>query len=506
MSPLYLAAIALIIYIFTNQILHKILNLPPTPFPTLPFIGHLHLLSKPLHKTLAKISAIHGPITYLRFGSRPVLLISSPSAAKQCFTTNDVAFANRPKLMAGKILGYNYTSLAWAPYNENWRNLRRIATNEILSSHRLQMQSGVRIDEVRRLICRLDRGSRLNETVNMKKMLFDLMLNVMTMMIAGKRYFGEETAAVEAEAERFREMVAETFRVSEASNLLDFLPGLRWIGVRGMEKRLIELQERKEKWLKVMMIEEQRRSAGDKIGGGGRKKKTMIQLLLSLKETEPEYYTDHKIGSIIWVLLAAGTDTSAGTMEWALSLLLNNPKVLKKARDEIDEKIGFDRLLDESDLAQLPYLNCVITETMRIFPVGPLLIPHESSEDCSIGGYRVPRGTMLLVNLSAIQNDPGLWENPNEFRPERFEGLDETRDEFKLFPFGMGRRRCPGEGLALRMIGLTIGSLIQCFDWERVGNEMVDLTEGGGLTMHKASPLMVKCSSRPIITSLLLNS
>ncbi|XP_047321957.1 cytochrome P450 81Q32-like [Impatiens glandulifera] len=506
MALLYLAAIAFTIYIFTNRILHKIRNLPPTPFPTLPIIGHLYLFSNPLHRALARISSRHGPIIFLRFGSRPVLLISSPSAANDCFTKNDLVFANRPKLMSGNILGYNYTSLSWSPYGDNWRNLRRIATIEILSSHRLQLLSSVRIDEVRRLICRLDKGSRSGETVNMKKSLFELMSNVMTMMIAGKRYFAEEEETMKAE--KFREMVEATFRLSGATNHLDFLPVLKWIGVRGLEKELMELMEKREKWL-LEMIDGNRRSIegiemeDEQIGGG--RKKTMIELLLSLKESEPEYYTDSKIGSIIWVLLAAGTDTSAGTMEWALSLLLNNPKILKKAQDEIDEKVGFERILEESDLAQLPYLHCIITETMRLFPVGPLLVPHESSDDCSVGGYRVPRGTMLLVNVSAIQNDPELWENPNEFRPERFEGLDRSREEFKLFPFGMGRRRCPGEGLAMRMIGLTLGSLIQCFDWERLDKEMVDMTEGRGLTMHKAHPLIAKCRSRPIVSSLLSN-
>ncbi|KAL0439009.1 UNVERIFIED_CONTAM: cytochrome [Sesamum latifolium] len=241
--------------------------------------------------------------------------------------------------------------------------------------------------------------------------------------------------------------------------------------------------------------------AGDVVAEG--KTKTMIEMLLTLQAKEPEYYTDALIRSLMLVLLIAGTDTSAGTMEWALSLLLNHPHVLKKAQLEIDNHIGHDRLIDEADIAELPYLRCIVNETLRLYPAGPLLIPHESSEQCTIGGYRVPASTMLLVNVWAIHNDPKNWEDAREFKPERFEGLEGNRDGFKLMPFGSGRRGCPGEALAVRMVGLGLGSLIQCFDWERTEKELIDMTEGLGLSMPKSKPLLAYCRARPVATKLL---
>ncbi|KAF9622014.1 hypothetical protein IFM89_029234 [Coptis chinensis] len=180
-------------------------------------------------------------------------------------------------------------------------------------------------------------------------------------------------------------------------------------------------------------------------------------------------------------------------MEWAMALLLNNPQVLKKAQAEIDVKLKQGVLMDESDVNKLPYLQSIISETLRMYPPAPLLIPHESSEECIVAGHTVPRGTRLLVNLWAIQNDPNLWVEPRKFIPERFDGLEGTRDGFKLMPFGSGRRGCPGEGLAMRVVGLTLGALIQCFDWETVGEEMVDMSEGPGLTLPKFQPLEAKC-------------
>ncbi|KAJ9560028.1 hypothetical protein OSB04_005188 [Centaurea solstitialis] len=137
---LYIPLIFLAISTISNYIFHKIHNLPPTPWlhPQLPIIGHLYLLKKPLHRSLAKLSTKHGPIQLFRFGSRRVLVVASPSLAEECLTTNDITFANRPHLLAGKYLGYNYTSLVFAPYGDHWRNLRRVSTVEILSSYRLR--------------------------------------------------------------------------------------------------------------------------------------------------------------------------------------------------------------------------------------------------------------------------------------------------------------------------------------------------------------------------------
>ncbi|CBI19440.3 unnamed protein product, partial [Vitis vinifera] len=402
----------LFIYFLTKHFFQSNKKLPPSPPLSLPIIGHLHLFKKPLHRTFAKISNQYGPILFIRFGSRPVIIVSSPSAAEECFTKNDIVFANRPRLLAGKHLGYNYTTLTWAPYGQHWRNLRRIASLEILSSNRLQMFYDIRIDE--------------------------LTLNNMMRMISGKRYYGDNVTELE-ETRKFREIVAETFELSGATNIVDFVPFSKWIGLNGIEKKLVILQGKRDGFMQNL-IEEHRRMRSPCEG----RSKTMLDVLLSLQETEPECYTDDIIRGMMQVMLSAGTDTSAGTMEWAMSLLLNNPEALEKAQAEIDSHLGKSRLIDELDIAELPYLRGIIKETLRMYPAAPLLVPHESSEECTVGGFRVPSGTMLLVNMWAIQNDPMLWAEPSKFKPERFQ----------------------------------------------VDEEMVDMSEGTGLTMPKAQSLV----------------
>lgn len=435
----------------------------------------------------------------LKLGSRRVLLVSSASAAEECFTKNDIVFANRPRLLAGKHVGRNYTSLVWAPYGDLWRNLRKIASLEILSSNRLQLLASIRAEEVKLLIHRLFKN--YDEIIDLKSSFFELMLNVMMRMIAGKRYYDKNEAGGE-EGRRFREIVTETFQSSSASAVGDFLHVFAVL--EGTEKRLMKFQEKTDGFLQDVIEEHRKRMGNNKscFSNEGNYK-TMIEVLLTLQESKPESYKDETIKDLMLVLLSAGTDTSSGTMEWALSVLLNNPQILKKAQNEIDKVVGHDRLIDESDVAKLPYLQSIIKETMRMYPVGPLLVPHESSEDCVVGGFHIPRGTMLLVNMWVIQNDPKIWDDATKFKPERFGGFEGVRDGFKLLPFGSGRRSCPGEGLAMRMVGLTLGSLLQCFDWVGVSKEMVDMTEGTGLSMSKAQPLLAKCNPRPSMVNLL---
>ncbi|KAL5711459.1 hypothetical protein ACHQM5_021912 [Ranunculus cassubicifolius] len=471
-------------------------NLPPSP-PSIPIIGHFHLLKKPpFHRTLAKLSSKYGPVLRLQFGSRPVVVVSSPSAVEECFTKkNDITFANRPRFMVGKVMGYNYTTMVWASYGQNWRTLRRISAIEILSASRVQSYSEIRFVEVRSMIKRICNIGTKFPTVDMKSIFFELTLNIMMRMIAGKTVYGENGEQSE-EGMRFHEIVRETFALSGASNLEDFLPALRWLGVKGLEKRAWSLKGKRDNCMQGLIEERRKVRSSLYAEEQSKKKPTLIDVLLSLQETEPDYYTDEMIRGFAWVLFAGGIDTSSGTMEWAISLLLNNPEVMKKAQAEIDDRVGTDRLIDESDLNKLPYLHSIINETLRLYPPGPLLVPHESSEDCVVGGYTIRGGTMLLINMWGIQNDPNLWDEPTKFKPERFHGLEGSRDGYKMMPFGTGRRGCPGEGMAMRLIGLSLGALIQCFNWGRIGSELVDMTEGSGLSMPKVMPLEAKCTPR----------
>jgi cytochrome P450 len=199
-------------------------------------------------------------------------------------------------------------------------------------------------------------------------------------------------------------------------------------------------------------------------------------------------------------LVVAGADTTATTLTWTISLLLNNRKALKKAQQELDVHIGKDRQVNESDLKNLVYLQAIIKEAMRLNPAASVSPPHESMEDCTLAGYHVPAGTRLLVNIAKIHRDPTVWSDPNEFQPERFlttnKDVDVRGNHFQYIPFGSGRRVCPGISLALQIMHLTLATLLHAFEIATPLDKPVDMTEKVGLNNQKAMPVEVHLTPR----------
>ncbi|CAK8578243.1 unnamed protein product [Lathyrus sativus] len=469
----------------------KFKNLPPGPL-SLPIIGNLHHLKRPLHHTFKGLSKKYGDVISLWFGSRLVVVVSSPSLVQECFTKNDVVLANRPRFLSGKYIFYNYTTLGSSSYGEHWRNLRRITAIDVLSNHRISSSSEIRRDETQRLVKKLAQDSSEGFVeVELRSRFFDMTFNNIMRMISGKRYYGDDCDMTDIEeAKEFRDMVSDLLQLSGANNKNDFLPVLRLIDFENLEKRLKKISSKTDAFLRGLIQEHRNKNQHTN---------TMIDHLLSLQESQSEYYTDQIIKGLALGMLLAGTDSSAVTLEWALSCVLTYPGVLEKARQELETHVGQDRLLDESDLPKLPYLKNIIYETLRLYTPAPLSLPHSSSENCIIGGYKVPADTIVLINAWAIHRDPETWSEATTFKPERFEKEGELE---KLIAFGKGRRACPGEVLAMRAISLTLGLLIQCFEWKKVGDKEIDMTEESGFTLSRSVPLKAVCKPRPVIKNL----
>nr|DAD24108.1 TPA_asm: hypothetical protein HUJ06_025571 [Nelumbo nucifera] len=173
---------------------------------------------------------------------------------------------------------------------------------------------------------------------------------------------------------------------------------------------------------------------------------------------------------------------------------------MKKAQEELDIQVGRERIVEESDIENLKYLQAIIKETFRLYPAVPLSAPHISTEDCTVAGFYVPSGTRLVTNIWKIQRDPAVWMDPSNFNPERFltrhTNLDVWGQHFELIPFGSGRRSCPGINLALRVVNLTLGRLLQGFEFATPSDAPVDMKEKAGLTNLKATPLQILLTPR----------
>lgn len=198
-------------------------------------------------------------------------------------------------------------------------------------------------------------------------------------------------------------------------------------------------------------------------------------------------------------MVVGGTDTTSNAVEFTVAELMNKPEAMTKVQQELDSVVGKERMVEESDIPKLPYLNAVMKEALRLHPTLPLLIPHCPNETCTVAGYTVPKGSRVFINVWAIHRDPTIWENPSEFKPERFyhqvDGLahakwDYSGNDFNYFPFGSGRRICAGTAMAERMFMFSLASLIHSFEWKLPEGVKMDLTEKFGIVLKKQIPLI----------------
>lgn len=195
-------------------------------------------------------------------------------------------------------------------------------------------------------------------------------------------------------------------------------------------------------------------------------------------------------------MFVAGTDTTYTTVEWTMAELVNHPNVMNKVQEEVRRVVGTKTEVDEDEIKHMDYLICVIKETMRLHPPFVLNLRSLSTTSTSIAGYHIPAGTTAMINSWAIARDPGVWENPDEFIPERF--IDNPVDfrglDFEFIPFGAGRRGCPGITFGMNSVETILANLLCWFDWELPGGENkknIDMTEFFGLVVRLKSPLRV---------------
>ncbi|KAF2295136.1 hypothetical protein GH714_031656 [Hevea brasiliensis] len=469
-----------------------------------PVIGHMHLFGgqQLTHKTLGAMADKYGPVFTIKLGSHRVLTVNSWEMARECFTSHDRVFSTRPSVAASKLLGYDSAMFGFAPYGSYWREMRK-TTIELLSTHRIDMLKHIRASEAETAIREIYRtwvGRGRKESgllVDMKQWFGDLTHNVALRMVGGRRCFGPNADMEEGEARRCQKVMRDFIFLFGVFVLSDAIPFLGWLDFNGYEKSM----KKTAKELDILVggwLEEHKQKR--LLSGKEKEEQDFMDVMLNiLEEAKISCFDADTINKATCLnLILAGSDTTMVTLTWALSLLLNNPHVLKKAQDELDLHIGKDRHLDETDIKKLIYLQAIVKETLRLYPPSPLIGLHAAMEDCTLStGYQVSAGTRLMVNAWKIQRDERVWSNPDEFLPERFlctnhKETDLKGQNFELIPFGSGRRSCPGISLALQVVHFTLASFLHCFEVAKpLPSEDVDMSESPGLTNLKATPLEV---------------
>ncbi|ONK67393.1 uncharacterized protein A4U43_C06F19700 [Asparagus officinalis] len=201
--------------------------------------------------------------------------------------------------------------------------------------------------------------------------------------------------------------------------------------------------------------------------------------------------------AILWEMIFRGTDTVAILLEWVMARLVLHPEIQSRAQSEIDSVVG-SRPVTDPDIANLPYLQAIVKETLRVHPPGPLLSwARLAVHDVQVANHFIPAGTTAMVNMWAITHDEKIWSRPADFDPERFmvEQVSVLGSDLRLAPFGSGRRVCPGKAMALATVHLWLAQMLQGFKWLPTDNG-VDLDECLKMSLEMRNPLVCRVVPR----------
>ncbi|KAJ9129761.1 hypothetical protein P3X46_035255 [Hevea brasiliensis] len=501
-SGLFLA-IAMILCLKGKILGRRTKKLPPGP-PGWPIIGNIFDLGTEPHRALQELKLKYGPVLRLRLGSMDTVVIQSAKAAAQLLKNHDASFCDRKPLDVFTCHNYRDGSLAVGRFSPYWRTVRRLCAVEMMTVKRINDTASIRRKCIDQMIRNIEddtaaanaRGE--SGVVNLPHYLFLMAFNVIGNLMLSRDLLDSQCK----EGYEFFQATGMAAMWAGTPNVADFLPFLKWFDPQGLRRNMSRDMARA---LKIVEGFVKERLEEYKLGNEEKNNKDFLDTLLVFEGDGKDWHEKIPYERIIIIILEmffAGSETTSAATEWAMAELLRKPEAMRKVKEELNEVVGENRNVEESDIEKLPYLQAVVKEALRLHPSVPLLVPRNTMQDTNFMGYHIAKDTQVFVNAWAIGRDPDSWEDPLTFKPERFLGsnIDYKGQNFELIPFGSGRRICIGMLLAQRVLLLSLASLIHCFDWELDKDstpEILDMREKIGMSVKKLVPLNVIPKRRP---------
>ncbi|CDY13625.1 BnaA06g32980D [Brassica napus] len=464
------------------------LRKPPSP-PGYPIIGNLHQLGVLPHQSLWTLSKKYGPVMLLNLGKVPMVILSSVETAKQALRDHDIHCCSRPTAAGLRELSYNNLDIAFSPFSEYWKDVRKLAVKELFSTKQVHSIKPIMDEQVKKLIDSVAESASQKIPININKTFLDL-----TKRVVCEAAFGVSFEGTGINSDGFNKLVREAFEMLGSFSAADFIPYVGWIidqftGLKGRRERSVRDLDAFYEYVIGLHKEEKKQGRED-----------FVDLLLRLEKEGTvignDNLTRNHIKAILMNILLGGVETSAVTLTWAMTELARNPRVMKKVQSEIRNQMGNKSIISFDDTDKLTYLKMVIKETWRLHPPVPLLSPREAMSEFEINGYTIHAKTRLHVNIWAIGRDPDTWKDPEEFLPERFmdNSIDAKGLNFELLPFGSGRRICPAIFMGTTMVECGLANMLHNFDWklpEGIMVEDIDMEESPGLSVSKKNELLL---------------
>ncbi|CAL9097025.1 unnamed protein product [Musa acuminata var. zebrina] len=447
----------------------------------------LGLSGSAAHRVLARLAASlkAADLMAFSFGLTCFVVSSRPDTAREIL--NSSAFADRPvKESAYELLFHR--AMGFARFGDYWRTLRRISATYLFSPARIAAFGEHRRAIGQQMIHDVTASMETNGVVAMKKVLHFGSLNNVMMSVFGKRFDFGKHEGVELE-----ELVTEGYELLGKFNWSDHFPMLRWMDPQGIRKRCRRLVAKVNVFVgSIIEDHRRRRVAAEAVNGVG----DFVDVLLDLEKEDR--LSDSDMVAVLWEMIFRGTDTVAILLEWIMARMVLHQDIQSKVQSEIDAVVGTLRLVSDADIPNLPYLQFIVKESLRLHPPGPLLSwARLAIHDAYVGDHFIPAGTTAMVNMWAITHDERIWEDPDDFKPERFaeENVSILGCDLRLAPFGAGRRVCPGKAFALATVHLWLAQLLQSFTWVSEGSA-VDMSECLKMSLEMKKPLVCRAFPR----------
>ncbi|KAF8668320.1 hypothetical protein HU200_052377 [Digitaria exilis] len=449
----------------------------------------LHLLRPPTpnpHRALARLAESYGPIFTFKPGMTcTFVVLSSPSMAREALSENEAALASRFVPDSVRALAYGAGSMAFLPSSDPlWKHHRVTAGVFLTSGKGLAATRPVRDRHAPRLAVRL-RGCS-GRPVMVGEAVFAAANNAISNILFSEDVVVEDgllgVQGVLRRRPAFMDTVAALFEEWAKPNVSDAFPFLAPLDLFGSRRRTSRNLARLYEMFHGFV--ERRLASGERHG----------DVLDAVLERHAKSQ------------LTRSDITTNITVEWAMAHLLRHPAKMEKLRAEITAKLGPKDFVEEADIGDLPYLDAVVKETLRLHPAVPVATREVAADGVSLGGFPMAIGTCVLINLWAIGRDPAAWpDQPEVFMPERFMGGGGAAagalgfrgsSDFAYRPFGAGRRMCPGMDFAARFVPLVLASMLHRMEWRLpetegvIGTEGVELGDHCTLVLKLAKPLV----------------
>ncbi|OMO64866.1 Cytochrome P450 [Corchorus olitorius] len=467
-------------------------NLPPGP-PGWPFVGNLvQIILQRRHFVfiIRELRKLYGPIFTLQMGQRTMVIVTDPRLIHEALVQRGPTFASRPPDSPIRLVfSVGKCAINSAEYGPLWRTLRKNFVTELITPTRVKQCSWIRKWAVENHMKRIKTESFENGFVEVMNNCRLTICSILICLCFGAKISEERIKKIES--------ILKDVMLITSPQLPDFLPILTPLFRRQM-KEAKALRKRQLECLVPLIssrrafVEKGENPNQEMVSPIGA---AYIDSLFGLEPATRGPLGEEEFVTLCSEIISAGTDTSATTVEWALLHLVMNQEIQEKLYQEIVDCVGKDGDIKEEDVEKMPYLDAIVKETFRRHPPGHFLLSHAATKDTELGGYTIPAGVHVEFYTAWVTENPAIWSNPSEFKPERFlhgdgVGVDITGTRgVKLVPFGAGRRICPAWTLGVLHINLLLAKMVQAFKWLPVPDSPPDLDETYAFTVVMKNPL-----------------